>query len=34
MKEQKATNVIWHSHKVTQEDRERILNQKETPKIS
>jgi adenylylsulfate kinase len=28
MKEQKATNVTWHSHKVTREDREKHLGQK------
>ena len=28
MKEQKATNVTWHEHKVTQEDREQLLQQK------
>ncbi len=28
MKEKKATNVTWHSHKVTQEDRESLLKQK------
>jgi adenylylsulfate kinase len=27
-KEQKATNVHWHEHKVTREDREELLNQK------
>lgn len=27
-KEQKATNVHWHEHKVTREDRENLLNQK------
>jgi adenylylsulfate kinase len=27
-KEQKATNVHWHEHKVTREDREDLLNQK------
>lgn len=28
MKEQKATNVIWHAHKVTIEERESLLKQK------
>jgi adenylylsulfate kinase len=28
MEEKKATNVTWHSHKVTQEDREALLTQK------
>jgi adenylylsulfate kinase len=28
MKEQKATNVTWHEHKVGREDREKMLNQK------
>lgn len=28
MKEQKATNVTWHSHKVTKDDREALLKQK------
>ena len=28
MKEQKATNVTWHSHTVTQEDREALLKNK------
>jgi adenylylsulfate kinase len=28
MKEQKATNVTWHEHKVTREDREKLLKQK------
>ncbi|UCH72124.1 MAG: adenylyl-sulfate kinase, partial [Thermoplasmatales archaeon] len=28
MKEQKAMNVTWHSHKVTREDRESSLKQK------
>jgi len=28
MKEQKATNVTWHEHKVSREDREKLLNQK------
>ena len=28
MKEQKATNVTWHEHKVTKEDREYLLAQK------
>jgi len=28
MKEQKATNVTWHEHKVTHRDREQLLNQK------
>lgn len=28
MKEQKATNVTWHEHKVTKEDREQLLHQK------
>ena len=28
MKGQKATNVTWHSHKVTKEDRENLLKQK------
>ena len=27
-KEQKATNVTWHEHKVTKEEREKLLNQK------
>jgi adenylylsulfate kinase len=26
--EQKATNVTWHEHKVTREEREQLLNQK------
>jgi len=28
MKEQKATNVTWHEHKVTKEEREKLLKQK------
>jgi len=28
MKDQKATNVTWHDHKVTKEEREQLLNQK------
>jgi len=28
MKEQKATNVTWHEHKVSREDREKQLSQK------
>jgi len=28
MKEQKATNVTWHEHKVSKEDREKLLKQK------
>jgi len=28
MKEQKATNVTWHEHKVSKEDREELLKQK------
>ena len=28
MKEQKATNVVWHEHKVTREEREQLLKQK------
>jgi len=28
MKEQKATNVTWHEHKVSKEDRETLLKQK------
>jgi adenylylsulfate kinase len=28
MTEKKATNVVWHSHKVKREDREKLLNQK------
>ena len=28
MKEQKATNVTWHEHKVTRQEREKLLNQK------
>jgi len=28
MKEQKATNVTWHEHKVTKEERESLLKQK------
>ncbi len=28
MKEQKATNVTWHTHKVTREERESLLKQK------
>jgi len=28
MKEQKATNVTWHEHKVSREDREKQLGQK------
>ncbi len=27
MKEQKATNVTWHEHKVSKEDREKLLKQ-------
>ncbi len=30
MAEQKATNVVWHEHKVKREDREELLNQKGT----
>jgi len=30
MKQQKATNVTWHEHKVTREDREHQLKQKGT----
>lgn len=30
MAEQKATNVVWHEHLVTREDREKLLNQKGT----
>ncbi len=30
MAEQKATNVVWHEHKVKREDREGLLNQKGT----
>jgi len=30
MKDQKATNVTWHEHTVTKEDREDLLNQKGT----
>ena len=28
MDKQKATNVVWHEHKVSKEDREKLLNQK------
>ena len=28
MNKQKATNVVWHEHKVSKEDREELLNQK------
>lgn len=28
MKEQKATNVTWHEHKVSKEEREKLLKQK------
>lgn len=28
MKQQKATNVTWHSHKISKEEREQLLNQK------
>ncbi len=28
MKEQKATNVVWHAHSVNREDRESLLKQK------
>jgi len=28
IKEQKATNVTWHEHKVSKEDREKLLKQK------
>jgi adenylylsulfate kinase len=28
MAKQKATNITWHEHKVTREDREALLNQK------
>lgn len=28
MKEQKATNVVWHEHKVTRKEREQLLDQK------
>jgi len=28
MTKQKATNVVWHEHKVKREDREKLLNQK------
>ena len=28
MKEQKATNVVWHEHKVTRKEREELLKQK------
>ena len=28
MIKQKATNVVWHEHKVSKEDREKLLNQK------
>ena len=28
MKEQKATNITWHTHKVSREVREKLLNQK------
>lgn len=28
MKQQKATNVTWHEHKVTKQDREHLLKQK------
>lgn len=30
MKEQKATNVVWHEHKVKRDDREKLLKQKGT----
>jgi len=30
MAEQKATNVVWHEHKVKREDREKLLHQKGT----
>jgi adenylylsulfate kinase len=30
MAEQKATNVVWHEHKVKREDREKLLDQKGT----
>lgn len=28
MKEQKATNIVWHAHRVTREERETLLKQK------
>jgi len=28
MKEQKATNVTWHEHKISKEEREELLKQK------
>ena len=28
MKGQKATNVVWHEHKVTRDERESLLKQK------
>src|SRR5512136_780695 len=28
MKEQKATNVVWHEHKVSRDERELLLGQK------
>lgn len=28
MKQQKATNVVWHEHKVTRTDKEKLLKQK------
>ena len=28
MNKQKATNVVWHEHRVSKEDREKLLNQK------
>ena len=28
MKDTKATNVVWHAHKVTKQEREKLLNQK------
>ncbi|MDD3493423.1 MAG: adenylyl-sulfate kinase, partial [Candidatus Thermoplasmatota archaeon] len=28
MKKQKATNVTWHEHKISREERERLLGQK------
>jgi len=28
MKHQKATNVVWHEHKVSREEREKLLGQK------
>src|SRR5512136_1800386 len=28
MKEQKATNVVWHEHKVSRDEREKLLGQK------